>query len=70
MKVTRKSAISGKQRTKDIPVNPNDWIEYNMGYVSIDESMPYLTAEDREFILSGTTPDEWQLAFSSANMVE
>jgi hypothetical protein len=30
--------------------------------------MPYLTSEDREFILSGMTPTEWKAAFSKEIM--
>lgn len=64
MIIKRKSAFSGVERSKDIPVDPKDYAEFEAGYGSIQELMPYLTDEDREFILSGITPQEWKNAFS------
>jgi len=63
MIIKRTSACSGKVRTKDIPVDPHDWALYEAGVVSIHDVMPYLTDEDREFILSGIVAGEWDAAF-------
>lgn len=68
MIVKRKSVFSGVERTRDIPVNPEDYKLWEQGYSSIDEAMPYLNSEDREFILSGMTAQEWQNAFSEEIM--
>jgi hypothetical protein len=68
MLIKRKSELSGLERTKDIPIDPENYIEWQRGYASIDEAMPYLTSEDREFILSGMTPTEWKAAFSKEIM--
>ena len=68
MWIKRKSAFSGVERTKDIPVNPEDYKMWEQGYSSIDDAMPYLNSEDREFILSGITPQEWKNAFSEEIM--
>lgn len=59
MRITRKSVISGIERTRDIPVNPDDFISWEKGYGNMQDLMPYLTDEDREFILSGIIPGEW-----------
>lgn len=59
MRITRKSVISGIERTRDIPVNPDDFISWEKGYGNMQDLMPYLTDEDREFILSGIVPGEW-----------
>jgi hypothetical protein len=64
MQITRKSVISGIQRTLDIPVNPEDFILWQSGLGNIQELMPYLSANHREFILSGITAEEWERAFS------
>jgi len=69
MIITRTSAYSGKQHKRDIPVDPNDWVLYQKGYGSITDTMPYLTDEDREFILSGMLPNEWSLACSEINTI-
>lgn len=60
MRITRKSAISGIERTRDIPVNPEDYIIWDRGYANLNDIMPYLSDNDREFILSGITPEEWK----------
>tara|TARA_B110000977_G_scaffold2814_1_gene3866 strand:+ start:7898 stop:8125 length:228 start_codon:yes stop_codon:yes gene_type:complete len=69
MIITKKSAYSGIQHRKDIPVCPEDWALYKGGYGSISETMPYLTDEDREFILSGMLPNEWALACSEIKAI-
>jgi hypothetical protein len=63
MQITRKSAITGIQRTKNIPVNPEDFVAWQAGYGNIQDLMPYLTDDHREFILSGITAEEWDEAF-------
>lgn len=67
MWIKRKSVISGVERTRSIPVNPDDMLAYQAGIGSIQDLMPYLTDNDREFILSGITPEEWDEAFLSAD---
>jgi hypothetical protein len=63
MYIKRKSVISGIERTRSIPVNPDDYAAWQAGLGSIQELMPYLNDNDREFILSGITEDEWDSAF-------
>lgn len=60
MKIVRKSAITGIERTRDIPVDPEHYTLWEQNYVGIEQIMPYLSEEDREFILSGIVPGEWQ----------
>jgi hypothetical protein len=64
MQITRKSVISGIQRSMEIPVNPEDFMAWQAGYGNIQDLMPYLSREDREFILSGITAEEWDSAFA------
>lgn len=64
MKITKKSILTGIERTRNIPVNPDDYLFWKGGYVAIQDAMPYLTWNDREFILSGITLEEWNDAFS------
>jgi hypothetical protein len=63
MQITRKSIITGIQRTMDIPVNPEDFVSWQSGYGNIQDVMPYLSDVHREFILSGITAKEWDEAF-------
>lgn len=63
MNIKRTSAISGIEHQKDIPVDPNHMMMWELGMGSIDDLMPYLTNEDRDFILSGITSNEWAEVF-------
>jgi hypothetical protein len=62
--IQRKSILTNITRTRDIPVNPEDMALWEAGYVSIQEAMPYLNDNDREFILTGITAQEWNTAFA------
>ncbi|MFA7408394.1 MAG: hypothetical protein WCY93_11320 [Anaerolineaceae bacterium] len=66
MIIRRKSAISGKVHERMIPANPEDLLRWENGEDNIQALMPYLTAEDREFILTGITPEEWSAVFAEA----
>jgi hypothetical protein len=59
MKVTRKSLLTGKVHTMELPVNPLDLDVYHAGTANIQDVFPHLTDEQREFIKSGITPEEW-----------
>jgi hypothetical protein len=59
MKVTRKSLISGKDHTMELPVSALDLLAYLAGTANIQDVFPHLTPEQREFIMSGITPEEW-----------
>jgi hypothetical protein len=59
MKVTRTSLISGKVHTMELPVSPLDIDAYHAGTANIQDVFPHLTPEQREFIKSGITPEEW-----------
>jgi hypothetical protein len=66
MLIHRKSAITGIERTRNIPVNPEDYIAWEKGQGNVSDLMPYLNDADREFILSGITAKEWSEAFRGA----
>lgn len=58
MLVMRTSKISGKRRIKRIDVTPEQIEAWRSG-VLIQVAMPDLTADEREFIMTGTTDKEW-----------
>lgn len=58
MKFTRISVITGKTRTLDLPVTPDQLKAYQDGEL-IQRAMPHLTPSQREFILTGCTDEEW-----------
>lgn len=58
MQITRKSIVSGIVRTLDIPVTEEQMQAWRGG-VLIQRAMPNLSDDQREFIMSGITADEW-----------
>lgn len=62
MKVTRKSVVSGIERTLDLPVT-EEQIQLWRDGVLIQRAMPQLTSDQREFIISGVTKEEWEETF-------
>jgi len=63
MIVTRKSAISGKTNSLDLPITEEQIVRFETGEL-IQRAFPQLSAEQREFILTGITPEEWKATFS------
>lgn len=64
MKITKTSQLSGITRTLDIPVKEEDLLEYEEGSPrKIQDIIPYLSNDQREFIMSGITSEEWDEAF-------
>lgn len=62
MLITRVSQQSGVQRTKDIPVTEDQITEWKSG-THIQRAMPNLSDDDREFIMTGIVPEEWNEMF-------
>jgi hypothetical protein len=62
MKIVRKSPISGRLVARNIPVTPEQLAAWQAGAL-IQEAMPQLSPEDREFILSGISPEEFAATF-------
>ena len=63
MYIKRQSVITGIEHTRSIPANPDDMLAWQAGMGSIHDLMPYLNDADREFLLAGITPEEWDEAF-------
>ncbi|QOC56180.1 hypothetical protein SEA_MADI_35 [Gordonia phage Madi] len=65
---TKESALTGVRHTRVIPVAPKaleEWLvgQANGSALHIQVAFPELSADDREFILTGVTPEEWEEAF-------
>lgn len=58
MKITRRSMLTGKIRTMDLPVTEEQLRRWQDGEL-IQRVMPNLNVDEREFIISGSTPEEW-----------
>lgn len=63
MELCNKSIISGNNNTMTLPITED---EYKIGVLALENgayiqnAFPMLNADEREFILTGITPDEWE----------
>jgi hypothetical protein len=65
MLITRKSIISGIERTMDLPATEEQMeIWTTSKFPKVQDVFPHLTPSQREFILTGITDEEWDAAFS------
>lgn len=62
MDVTNTSNYSGKEHTVRIRATPCQFTLWNSGAL-IQEAFPELTPDEREFIISGITKEEWNELF-------
>ena len=62
MLITKKSIFSGEWNTMDIPVTQSQ-IDAWYGGELIQNAMPNLSADEREFIKSGIPSHEWDSMF-------
>ena len=62
MQITRRSSLTGVTRTLDIPVTQQQLDSWRAGTL-IQDAMPALAADLREFIMTGITNDEWKQVF-------
>ena len=63
MTISRFSPVSLKINEMSMMIDPNDLARWSRGAM-VQESMPYLTPAEREFIISGVLPGEWDALFS------
>ena len=62
MQITRTSQASGEVNTMDINVTEEQLRAWEAGAL-IQNAMPHLTDDEREFIMTGITPGEWDAMF-------
>jgi hypothetical protein len=63
MLITRTSPFSGNTNSMEIEVTQEQLSSWESG-VLIQNAMPNLSADEREFIMTGITPEEWDSAFN------
>jgi hypothetical protein len=59
MLIERKSILSGNVNVMDIDVTPTQIDAWKNGML-VQSAMPDLSADEREFIMTGITPKEWE----------
>lgn len=60
--VVRTSPFSGKTHAADIKLDKTQYADWRAGQL-MQLAMPHLTADEREFIMTGITPAEWNDTF-------
>jgi len=69
MLITRKSQLTGVEHTLEMPVTQKEldrcWSQNAKGTEHIQDVLPHLTPEQREFLMTGSTQAEWDEAFGS-----
>ena len=69
MTITRKSPLTGITRTKEIDVTIEQILAWEEGEL-IQNAMPNLSADDREFIKTGISAEEWEWAYGGEEAEE
>lgn len=59
MKVTKVSILTGITHTREIDCTEAQ-VEGHRRGMTVQAAFPQLDAEDREFMISGITPEEWE----------
>lgn len=63
MTITRTSQASGITRTLDLDVTEQQLAVYSEGRTTLQDCFPHLSSDDREFIKTGITSEEWEQLF-------
>ena len=58
MLITRKSLISGNINTMSLPITEEQYNAWEQGTL-VQDAMPHLSPDEREFVMTGITPEEW-----------
>jgi hypothetical protein len=64
MLVTKQSRISGKISSMDLDITSEQLDRVNLGIELIQNIVPHLSSEEREFLITGITPQEWNELFN------
>lgn len=63
LRVTRRSTFTGQVHTLVLSITQPEWARHQAGDQLIQDALPSLTNPEREFLLTGTTQEEWDAAF-------
>jgi hypothetical protein len=63
MKITKRSPFSGKINSMELPITPDQIDRWQNGEL-IQNVFPTLSADQREFLMTGITAGEWETTFA------
>ena len=67
MLIERTSMISGKTNSMELPIT-NAQLDRWTGGELIQNVFPDLSVDQREFLMTGITPEEWDLTFGEEKL--
>jgi hypothetical protein len=62
MLITRTSNFSNIKRIFDLSITREQYLSWKNGEL-IQDAFPQLNSDDREFLMTGCTPEEWEVIF-------
>jgi hypothetical protein len=62
LRVTRTSILTKKVHVRDLRITADQWAAWRNGGL-VQNTMPHLTPDEREFLLTGATQEEWDAVF-------
>ena len=57
--VDRVSPVTGNTNSMFILLDVADYKRWRLGHGLIQDCLPYLSADEREFLMTGIMPEEW-----------
>lgn len=63
MKISRVSPLTGKTNVMDLDIDPSTLQRWLQGEGFAQDMFPQLSADEREFLISGYTPENWATLF-------
>lgn len=64
MQITKTSRISGTVSTMDLDITSEQLSRIEAGIELIQNIVPHLSSDEREFLITGITPQEWDKLFN------
>jgi len=59
MQITKVSQATGVEHTREIDITEEAYGYFALSNQFVQDAFPHLSADDREFLISGVTPEEW-----------
>jgi hypothetical protein len=66
MKITRRSPLTGKEVTLELDITQEELSAWEDGEL-VQLAFPRLNVDEREFMLTGLAPGEWEKIFAGAD---
>lgn len=63
LRVTRTSMFTRRRNTMTLPITGEQFRRWRSGRGLIQDVFPQLSSDEREFLMSGATPEEWAAVF-------